>query len=189
MHRSLEILNAMLPHIRERAGSLSLHLVAHDRRDSDASDRRKCLQPRRDIHPVAIDVVAVDDDIAQIDADAVANALVFGLVGFAPRRFILDGECTSDRLDHTRKLRKDAVADKFENTAAMRLHLGFEDRGAIAHEARQRAGLVGLHQPTVAGHVGRQDRGQFALHPGQPPTHRLSLRSDEVQPPGIGIFF
>ncbi len=38
--------------------------------DADAARLGKALDPRRDIDPVAVDVIAVDDDIAEIDASA-----------------------------------------------------------------------------------------------------------------------
>ena len=43
---------------------------AHGAPDADAARLGKALEPRRDIDPVAVDVIAVDDDIAEIDANA-----------------------------------------------------------------------------------------------------------------------
>ena len=36
------------------------------------------LQPRGDIHALAVDVVALDDHVAQVDADAQDDALALG---------------------------------------------------------------------------------------------------------------
>ena len=42
----------------------------HDIGSEDAAVRRLALEPRGDVHAVAEDVVTVDDDVAQVHADA-----------------------------------------------------------------------------------------------------------------------
>ncbi len=53
-------------------------MVAYRARDADAAGFGQCLQPCRDIDAVAVNVVAVGDDVAEIDPDAERDALVFG---------------------------------------------------------------------------------------------------------------
>ena len=48
----------------------TLHHYIDGAPDADAARLGKALDPRRDIDPVAVDVIAVDDDIAEIDANA-----------------------------------------------------------------------------------------------------------------------
>ena len=41
----------------------------HVARDHDAASRRLCFQPRRNVHTIAIEVVAIDDQVAEMQAD------------------------------------------------------------------------------------------------------------------------
>ena len=51
-------------------------LIAHRLGDGYAPGRGHALQTRRHIHPIAVDVVAFDNDIAEIYADAKLNATI-----------------------------------------------------------------------------------------------------------------
>jgi hypothetical protein len=42
----------------------------------DSSGRGDGLEPRRDIHTIAIDVVAFDNDVAKVDTDAEFDATI-----------------------------------------------------------------------------------------------------------------
>ena len=63
---------------------------------------RERFETRRDIDSVAIDgAIALDDDVAQIDADTEPHPAVVGLVRVAVGEFVLDIEATLYRLDNT----------------------------------------------------------------------------------------
>ncbi len=47
-------------------------------RDADPSGLGKALQPSRNVYAIAMDIVAVDHHVAQVDADAELNPLVLG---------------------------------------------------------------------------------------------------------------
>ncbi len=65
-------------------------LIAHGTRDADAAGLGKHLKTRRDVDAVAEDVVLLDDDIAQIDADAELDPPRWRHIGIAPRHPALD---------------------------------------------------------------------------------------------------
>jgi len=71
MHRRFDILDRVFAHVVEFAGDFAPHLIAHDARERHAADRRERLDTRSDIDAFAIDVVALDDHLAQIDADSI----------------------------------------------------------------------------------------------------------------------
>ena len=76
-HRTLDILHRVLAQILERrTRTLPATWSRTVRETAMPPDWRERLQPRGDVDAVAIDVVAFDDDVAEIDADAVADALV-----------------------------------------------------------------------------------------------------------------
>jgi len=60
----------LLAHIIEGDADFPVNLVAHLARDADAAGFDQRLQPRGDIDAVTEEIVALDDDFAQIDADA-----------------------------------------------------------------------------------------------------------------------
>src|SRR5271167_3734760 len=100
-HRARDVLDALLPHIFERVGELVADLVADHTRDADATRLRQCLQPRRDVHPVAEDVVAIDDHVAEIDPDAEGDAPVRGYLDIAVEHCPLHLDRTANRVDDT----------------------------------------------------------------------------------------
>jgi len=57
---------------------LSRHGVADGARDHDAARRRLGLQSGRDVHAVAVEVVTLDNEIAQMNADAKHHRLGIG---------------------------------------------------------------------------------------------------------------
>jgi hypothetical protein len=68
----------LLAAIREQVGQLVADLVVNHAGNADPAGLGERFQPRRDIDTVAEDVVALGDDVAEIDTDAPADALLFG---------------------------------------------------------------------------------------------------------------
>ena len=58
-------------------------MVADGAGDADATRRGKPLQPRCDPNAAAIDVVAIGDHVAEIDADAKSQAVLLGEIQIA----------------------------------------------------------------------------------------------------------
>ena len=144
---------------------LALDLIAHNARDRHAADRRQRLEARRDVDAFAVDVVALDDDFAQIDADAVADALGFGKIRSRPSAvasWIASAQLTA-AID-ARELDQRAVTHQLEQRPPWVVTCGSKIRLRLALSRSSVPGLVGLHQAAVADHVGGQDGGQFALH-------------------------
>src|SRR5207245_5866759 len=73
-----DVLDLLLAQILKAEIELVAHLVAHDAADADAARLGQGFEPCRDIDAVAVDVALVDDDVAQIDADAELDAALLG---------------------------------------------------------------------------------------------------------------
>src|SRR5207237_9656655 len=87
---------------------------------SDATDRRNRLQPRRDVDALAVDIVTLDDDVAEINADAVADALFRGALLFGMTRRFLDRERAIDsRWDRFSKERLPGTRLRSERESGM----------------------------------------------------------------------
>ena len=66
-------------------------------------------------------------------------------------------------IDRAGEVGDDAVAGGVEDAATMRRDQPVDD-GAASLQPGERADLVARHQPAVAGNVGGEDRGEFALY-------------------------
>ena len=115
------------------------------------------FEARRDIHAVAEDVVALDDDVAEIDADAELDAPVLRHIGVALAHAALDLGGAGDRVHHARELHQHAVAGELDDAPLVLGDLGVDQLVAMRLERGKRAGLVSAHEAAVADHVGGQE--------------------------------
>ncbi len=134
-------------------------------RDQHAALGRLGLQARRDIDAVAQDVVAVDDDVTQIDADPELDRLL-GPRLVEGRHGALDGDRTIDCVDGAGKFYQCPVAHFLDDPPAMGIHRRIEMLIPDLPHRRQRARFVHAYQPGIASDVGREDRGEPALRSG-----------------------
>src|SRR5690242_4147182 len=119
MHRPGDVLDLLLAEVLEGNVELVAHLVAYDAADADAARRGEAFESRRDIDAVAVDVVLVADDVAQIDPDPKLDA-------FRGRHFrvplghgLLRLHRAAHRLDDARKLDQHTVPRGLDDAAAM----------------------------------------------------------------------
>jgi hypothetical protein len=67
----------LLAQIGELNANLAPDMVVSRRRDADAARFCDALKPRRNVYAVAKDVMRLDNDVADIDADTESKAFVF----------------------------------------------------------------------------------------------------------------
>ena len=120
------------------------------------------LQPRRDIDAVAEDVVAIDDDVAEIDPDPEPDPAVLGHTGLAIDHRALQLGGAADRVDDAREFHQHPVAGRLDDAAGVLADLRIDQLAAMRLEAFVRAFLVRSHQPRIARHIGGEDRGETA---------------------------
>ena len=82
--------NSCSPRVLEHEVELVADIFAHRARHRDPAGLGDAFDPRRDIDPVAENVVALDDHVAEIDADAELDPPVLGNVGVAVAHLALD---------------------------------------------------------------------------------------------------
>ena len=162
--RPLDVLQRLLADVFKGEIEPIAEVVAHRARDGDAAGRRDALQPGGHIDAVAENVVALDDDIADIDADAEFDAAAFRDIGVALAHLALDLSGAGDRIHHARKLDQHAVAGQLDDATLVLGDLGVEKLLAMRVERRERRRLIDAHEPAVADHVGGQNSGQTAFH-------------------------
>ena len=139
-------------------------------RYTDAPGRCQGFQTGRHIHPVTINPLAVDDHIAEIDADAKQHAPLLGQGVIAHFQVGLDLEGTLHRLDHTVEFGQQIVTGRVDHPPAMMM----DQAGHRFFVSCQRAdgrGLVQTHQAAVARHVGAENSREFASYISGVMTH------------------
>ncbi len=159
MDRLGDVLERLLAEIGDREIEFSARLRQHRVRDADAAGLGHRFEPRGDVDPVAMNVVAVDDDVAEIDPEAELDA---GLGALGHRRLPL-GRATH-RIDDAGELDEQSVAGGLDDAAVMRGDGRVDQFAAQCLQPRQRALLVRPHQPRIAGDIAREDRGEPALN-------------------------
>ena len=117
-----------------------------------------------DVDAVAENIAVLDDDVADVDADAELDALVLRHAGIALGHAALNGDRATHGVDDAGELDQDAVARGLDDAAGMFGDPGVQEFAAMRLEARERAFLVVADQPAVAGDVRCEDCGQPPLN-------------------------
>ena len=138
--------------ILEGVGQLVADLVAHHPRDAEAAGIRQGFQAGRDIDAVAEDVVAVDDDVAEVDPDPEPDP------SGMPASPSIIARCTSaaQRTASTTLANSTSIPSPVVLTMRPECSpiFGPTSPAAMRLKALVRAFLVGAHQPRVARHIG-----------------------------------
>ena len=158
--RARDILEFLLAHVRE--AEIVADLLAHHRRDADAVDRGQRFQPGRDIDAVTGNVVAVDDDIADIDSDPEPDTVGRDLSLLEFHDGALNIETALHGGDGAAELGQEPVAGGADDPAAVFFHLEKIHLFTQAAQSRKRQRFVALHQAAEARDVGKHDRGELA---------------------------
>ena len=103
----------------EREAELVQDLVAHDAAHADSSRLCNSLYPRRDVDTIAKYVVAVDDDVANIDTDAKFDPLVGSerRIAFSHSTLHIDG--TAHRIHHAGEFQEQTVAGGLDDATTV----------------------------------------------------------------------
>ncbi len=158
-----DVLQLVRAEVLEPGLQLRLHLVVDGAGDPDSAGIGDTLQARRDVDAVAMDVVAFDDHVAQINADAEDDPLVVGLIGGAFRHAFLDFDSALDGFDDARELDQQSVARGLDDAAPTARDGRFDQIIEMGVETRTRSRLILAHETGVSDYVGSQNRCKPSL--------------------------
>ena len=153
----------MVAAVREHGSQVTLGLL---KRIGGYGDTPWCCQPlqaRCDVNAVAQDIVPVDNDITDIDADTIVDASVIRLIRLALLHRILDVDSALNRIDRAGKLHQQSIARGFEHTPIEGSDSGINQGFAVTTLPGDCTGLIDLHQPRIANHIRCEDRRQPPL--------------------------
>ncbi len=161
-HRTGDVFERLLADVLEGAIETPFDLVAHDRRNTDPARLGQGFETCRDIDPVAKDIVAVLDDVAEVDPHAEEDSPRLGYARVAFGHPLLHLERAAHRIDDAPELDQKPIARGLDDAAPVLLDLGVAELPANRLQHRQRPFLVRAHQTRIADDIGGQDRGKPA---------------------------
>ncbi len=156
-------------------------------RNHDASGRRFRLQARGYIHAIAIEIVAIHDQVAEMQADPKHDGGVVGLtlVGLGHGLLELDGRAQC--VDGTGELDQGPVARQLDQAAAVAGQGWPKAVGAMGLQPGKGAVLITTHQARIANDIRRQNCRQSPYNPlagHQAPKAVAILLEDSPKHPG-----
>ena len=154
-----QVLHALFAERLEAEGQRLLDLPRHLGRDADAARLRQLLEPGRYVDAFAVAVVAVDDHLAEVDADPELEPRILGNAGVPLAQATLQCNSAFDRVNDAAELGEQPVAHQLENAAMMPLDLRLDQPLSLGDQGLERARLVAFHQGRVAYDVGGEDGG------------------------------
>lgn len=141
---------------------LPLDLGVHEIGDEDPASWRLAFKARCYVHAVAKDVGALDDDFAQVDADAELDARPLLDRRVVIRHCALDRDGTGDSVHRAAKFDQRAIAHGLDDAPAVLGHRRIEDFRPDQVEVQEGARLILAHEPGVANDIGGEYRGKSA---------------------------
>ena len=84
------------------------------------------FQPRRHIDAIAVDIILVADDVADVDADAKFDATIGSYIGIAFGHAALNVDRVAHRVDDADEFHQHAVARGLDDTATVLGDLGID---------------------------------------------------------------
>jgi hypothetical protein len=147
MYRPLDVLEFFEAAIDKLHIQTVAHIVMNPRRYTDPTRIGALLQTRGDIHAITMNVVAIDDDIAQIDADAQHQLLRRRDMGIAFGHALLDFQRTLGGFDNAGKFQQQPIAHGLDDTPATGRDRRVDQLSPMGAQCCKRAGLVNTHEP------------------------------------------
>ena len=178
LHRPLDVLERKAAEIVEGAFSRPATASCTVTRDHDAAGRRFGLQARRHVHAIAVEVVAIHDQVAKVQADAEHDGGVLGLVPVGLGHGLLELDGGAQSVHGAWELDQGAVAGQLDQPSAMASQNGLQPLGPMGFQPGKGAVLITAHQARVANDIRRQNRRQSPYNP---------LAGQEASPKGYSL--
>ena len=133
--------------------------------DANAARLGNSLQPGGNVDAIAKDIVVVDDDVADMDADPEFNPDIWRDVGILRGHGALNFDRAAGGIDGAGEFHQHAIAGGLDDAAAMRGDRGINKGFSGRLEPGQSAFLVRTHEAAISGDIRRQHRRQSPFYP------------------------
>ena len=150
----------MSAEIVEACLDLALDVIIGGPGDENAAGLGNPFETRRDVDALAIEIAALDHNVAEIDPNAQHDLAILWLIVVCGRHAVLQIDGALHGVDCAAKLDQHTISSNFENPALMLGNEGLKHLLPPGLKRSQRIGFVLLHQPAVANDIGGQYRGK-----------------------------
>ncbi len=116
VHRGGHILDFLIAEILENKADRATHRFINVARDTDSAGVSESLHPCRDVDAPSVQVIALDDHVAEADTDSKLDTLLLGQTRVSIGQRALYGYRAVQRIDGACKLGENAVAGNLEDT-------------------------------------------------------------------------
>src|SRR6516165_3563836 len=154
-YRTRDVLEGLLANVSELDRDFPANLFVGGSRNANATRFGDALKPCRNVDAIAKNVIAVDDDVADIDADAEADLLFCDLTCL--RHLALNGHGAVHRVYGAGELNKHPIAGRLDDTAFVFGNSGIDNLTAERLQRCQRAYLIDADQSGITRDISRQD--------------------------------
>jgi hypothetical protein len=139
--------------IIEAVWQLAADLVAYGMRHAYAANRRQRLKPIGNVDTIPVNVIWLDNNFRDIDADPEVEAGCIEHSGVPPQHALLDIDRAPDRIYHADELDEHAVPNGFDDAAAPRRYSRVKHSGSMCSERSVGAPFIIFHEAAKAGDV------------------------------------
>ena len=158
-----DVLQRLLAAIDKRPLHPVAHLPPSVLRDINPARLGDALDPRRDVDAVAHQIaVGLLDDVSEMNADAVLDALVRRDAGIALNHTVLNLDRAAQRIDHAAELDDQPIAGALDHPAVVGGDRRVGEVAAQSAQACEHALLVRPGETAEADDVGGKDGGELA---------------------------
>ena len=156
-------------------------MVPNRTRDANPARLRKSLQPGRDIDGIAEEIVALNHDVADVDADPKSHLLTGRSIRILLGYGVLNFDSTLHGVHSAGEIGDEAVARRVEDPTAMRGDQAIDD-DPVRGEGAKGADLISPHETAVAFDIRCEDRRELSFDPvgfqGSAPPRSSIARPD-----------
>ena len=163
-YRPLDVLEHLLAQILKSKVEPIADVISSGCRDDDAARLRNAFKLCRHIDVIPIDVVGLDDHVAEIDAHAKLYAAVVRHTCIAHSHSLLDRGSTGDSVHDARKVRQKSVAGMLHNATLVLADLGVDQLLAVRFPSGMGASLVQTHKSAIGHNICGEDGRQTPVH-------------------------
>jgi hypothetical protein len=157
----LDILEIHLAERLERKRQFVADLIVNTSRNADAARLGSGLQAGGNIDAIAKEIIAVEHDVAEVDADPESDLAVGRQLIVAGAQCSLNVGRAAHSFDGTGKFGKDGVARGIEDAPAVPVDQGLEDL-LVTSKCPERALFVFTHEAAELSDIGGEDSREFA---------------------------
>ena len=158
-----DVFERLLAHVLKGKVEAPRGILLNAGRNADAAGFGQAFEPRGDIDAVTKDVAVLDENVANIDADAELDAMLRRQRRVAFGQSRLHFRRASEGVDDAGEFDQQPVAGGLDDAAAMLGDLRIDYLGAERPQPAERPFLVGPDQSGITGNIGREDRCEPAF--------------------------